>query len=275
MKQIDFTIVTPSYNYAKYIREMLDSVVSQEGVSYEHLIFDAGSSDGTIEIIREYEHVSLTVEADKGMSDAINKGFKKSRGKWVMWLNTDDRLKPQALARVKAFAESCPNADVIYGCWDFINEDGTFQRRMGVFPFRKLLLIHKGCYIASTSTFFRKETVMDQGYYLCEKFSYVMDGEYYARLAMEGKKFVYMKKVLADFRVHDASLSLKHTNPNSIEEVLDLELQRAEGTSIRRQYGIRLFHGIRSAHLNSVVDSILFYSLGGVKKILRFIYQPK
>jgi glycosyltransferase involved in cell wall biosynthesis len=71
---IDFTIITPSLNYHEYIREMLDSVVAQEGVTYEHLIYDAGSTDGTLEIIEEYKNAILTVEPDNGMSEAINKG---------------------------------------------------------------------------------------------------------------------------------------------------------------------------------------------------------
>ena len=97
---------------------MLDSVASQEGVTYEHIIFDAGSTDGTLDIIREYDHVDLTVEPDKGMTDAINKGFKKAKGKWVMWLNTDDRFKPGALAALKSYADKHCDADVIYGAWD-------------------------------------------------------------------------------------------------------------------------------------------------------------
>ena len=100
----DFSIITASYNYAEYIREMLDSVAGQEDVTFEHIIYDAGSTDGTLDIIKEYEHVSLFVEPDDGMSDAINKGFERASGEWVMWLNTDDRLHPGALKEVLRFA---------------------------------------------------------------------------------------------------------------------------------------------------------------------------
>ncbi|MDB4320684.1 glycosyltransferase, partial [Akkermansiaceae bacterium] len=65
-KTIDFTIVSPSYNYASYIEQMLESVAGQEGVTFEHLIFDAGSTDGTLDIIRKFPHVRLVVEPDKG-----------------------------------------------------------------------------------------------------------------------------------------------------------------------------------------------------------------
>lgn len=268
---VDFSIVTPSYNYSDFIREMLDSVVAQEGVTYEHIIFDAGSTDGTLDIIREYDDVDLTVESDKGMSDAINKGFKKAKGKWVMWLNTDDRLKPGALAAVKQFADQHSDADVIYGAWDFINGDGSYQRTMGLFPFKKLMLAHWGCYIGSTSTFFRRKTILDEKYYLNDRYQCVMDGEYYNRLASVGKKFTYLPLILADFRLHGENISQKHLDKDGIDSLLDLQLQYAESRSIRRAYGVKLF---KCEHLNSVVDCVLAYGFKLMKFALKFISKP-
>jgi len=270
--EIDFTIVTPSYNYHEYIGQMLDSVVAQDGVTYEHLIYDAGSTDGTLDIIRQYEHVVLTVEPDKGMSDAINKGFKGAKGKWVMWLNTDDRLKPGSLDAVRAFAQARPDADVIYGAWNFIDGEGNLQRTMPVFPFRKLMLAHYGCYIGSTSTFIRRKTVMDEGLFLNERFKCVMDGEYYNRLASLGKKFVYIPKVLADFRMHGENISQRHFGKDNIDDVLSLQLHFAESRAIKRCYGIMLF---KSDHLNCVVDCILFYFFLLLKWPLKKLFAPK
>ena len=186
-KKIEISIVTASYNYVDYIAEMLDSVIAQQGVSFEHLIFDAGSTDGTLDVIKKYDHVKLVVEPDQGMSDAINKGFRVAKGKWVMWLNTDDRLKPDALKKFIEFAAEHDNADMIYGAWDFIDKDGNFMRTMTTFPFQKTMLSMLGCYIGSTSSFYKKSTTIDEGYLLNERFKYVMDGEYYNRLAHAGK----------------------------------------------------------------------------------------
>jgi len=268
---IDFTIVTPSYNYSQYIREMLESVVTQKGVSYEHLIYDAGSTDGTLDIIREYDDVKLTVESDKGMSDAINKGFKAAKGKWVMWLNTDDRLKPGSLAALKEFAKSKRNADVIYGAWDFIDGDGKYERTMQVFPFQKLMLAQYGCYIGSTSTFFRRSTIMDEGILLNDRFKIVMDGEYYNRLSKLGKTFVHFPVVLADFRVHGGNLSKKNYGREGIDGQLDKHLQYAESGAIRRAYGVTLFKG---EYLNAVVDCLLYYWFRLLKFPLKMLNQP-
>ena len=269
MKELDFTIVTPSYNYSQYIREMLDSVRDQEGVTYEHLIYDAGSTDGTLDIIREYDHVTLVVEKDKGMSDAINKGFKVAKGKWVMWLNTDDYLLPGSLAKVKNLAGSQSDADVIYGAWNFIDGAGNYQKTMTVFPIQKIMLSQM-CYIASTATFFRRKTVMLEGYLLNDRFKYVMDGEYYNRLLQAGKKFVRLPKVLADFRRHGENLSLKHLKAKSSDEQLDVQLQFAESRAIRRAYGPKVTD---NEQINSALDCVLHYYFRVVKIVMKLIYR--
>ncbi|GAA5496666.1 chondroitin synthase [Rubritalea halochordaticola] len=272
MEQIDISIVTPSYNYSEYIREMLESVAAQEGVSFEHLIFDAGSTDGTLDIIREFDHVSLVVESDKGMSDAINKGFRAAKGRWVMWLNTDDRLKPNALKDFLNYADRHPEADVIYGAWDFIDGEGNYMRTMECFPFQKMMLCHLGCYIGSTATFFRHQTTIGEGHLLNVRFTCVMDGEYYNRLASMGKTFVHFPKVLADFRLHGENISQKHFGKEGIDEALSLQHHFAESRAIRRTYGVSLF---RSDHLNCVVDCVLFYYFRLHKLILKKLNPPK
>lgn len=269
---IDITIVTASYNYADYIGEMLDSVVSQEGVTFEHLIFDAGSTDGTLDVIKKYDHVELVVEPDRGMSDAINKGFRAARGEWVMWLNTDDRLKPDALSKFLEFASTQPDADVIYGAWDFIDGEGQFMRTMTTFPFQKMMLSMLGCYIGSTSCFYRKSTTIDEGHLLNERFKYVMDGEYYNRLAHSGKKFQHYKQVVADFRMHGSNLSQKHLDTGEVDGLLDQQLQFAESRAIRRAYGITLF---KSDHLNCFLDAILFYYFRAIKITLKIFNKSK
>ena len=272
MSELDFTIVTPSYNYSQYIREMLESVASQEGVTFEHLIYDAGSTDGTLDITREYEHVTLVVEKDKGMSDAINKGFKAAKGKWVMWLNTDDYLLPGALEKVKKFAESRMDVDVIYGGWNFIDSNGIFLKSMGVFPFQRLMMLHHSCYIASTATFFRRETTIGEGFLLNEKLRCVMDGEYYSRLAYHNKKIVPLYELVANFRLHADSISQSQLNQKDYDGVLARQFQLAESRTTRRIYGVKIFE---QEPLNELVDCILYYYFKCLKGMLRLMYRGK
>ena len=260
MDNPQFTIVTPSYNYAKYIRECLDSVHNQEGVTFEHLVFDAGSTDGTLDILRTYSGIDLSVEPDKGMSDAINKGFRKARGEWVMWLNSDDRLLPGALKSVWNFAREHPEADVIHGAWNFIDADGHFKRAMKAIPFRLSILVGYGCYIASTALFLRRRTTIDEGFLLNDRFRCVMDGEYYVRLGRAGKVFRNYNRLLAEFRQHEESLSSLRLSKLGIEDWLRRERNRAESVAIRRAYG---FSPFRTDRWNEVSDAFLaeFYRL--------------
>lgn len=234
---MDFTIVTPSYNYGRFIGECLQSVAAQRGASFEHLVMDAGSTDDTESIARGFPHASFFREPDKGMSDGINKGFRRAKGEWVMWLNSDDRLKPGALAEVKRFAESQSGTDVIFGGWDFVGEEGVFNRRMTLFPFRRRMLLQHGCYIGSTACFLRRSTIIAEGHFLDDRFHYCMDGEFYARLVKLGKKFVYLPRILADFRLHGASLSQRHLDSSDMGGILSLQKQIAEVKAIRRAYG--------------------------------------
>ena len=266
---MDFTIVTASYNYGQYIGECLQSVASQEGVTLEHLIMDACSKDDTAEVVASFPHASFFQEPDKGMTDGINKGFRKAKGKWVMWLNADDRLKPGALQMVKKFVDSNPKADVVYGGWDFIDGEGKMLRRMHPLPFDFRILVQQGCYIGSTSCFYRNETTIAQGHLLDDRFGFCMDGEYYARLAHLGKRFQHIPgAILADFRLHDASISQSSLGKQDMGNLLRFHRQAAEPRAIRRLYGIKPF---KDENLSLVVDGLLYHLYRFKKGIYKMI----
>lgn len=269
---MDFTIVTASYNYGHYIGECLQSVATQQGVTFEHLIIDACSKDNTEEVVKQFPNTTFIQEPDKGMSDGINKGFRRAKGKWVMWLNADDRLKPGALAAVKKFSENHSAADVIYGNWDFIDAKGEFLRRMTLFPFDRMILIHQGCYIGSTACFYRRESTIAQDHLLDVDFHYCMDGEYYTRLSSLGKRFHYLPEILADFRLHGESISQRSIGKLDMKNVLRIQHQAAEPRAIRRIYGIRLFH---DEALNNIVDGILYHVFRFKKGILKMWYGKR
>jgi glycosyltransferase involved in cell wall biosynthesis len=269
---LDFTIVTASRNYGRFIGDCLASVAAQTGVEVEHLILDGGSTDETAAVVERFPHASFVQEPDGGMSDAINKGFRAARGEWVMWLNADDRLLAGALEKVKQFAASQREADVIYGGWNFIDESGAHERRMTVFPFQRRMLAHLGCYIGSTACFLRRSTTIGEGHVLDTGFRYVMDGEYYNRLAAAGKRFEYLPEILAEFRRHGGNLSLRNRAAGGMAARLELEKQYAESRAIRRHYGLTFFS---SEHLNAVVDAGLFHWFLGQKWLLKRWFQRR
>ncbi len=263
---MDFTIITPSLNYGRFLGDCLASVANQSGVSLEHLVFDAGSTDDSAAVAATYPDVIWSQEEDAGMSAAINKGFGLAQGDWVIWLNADDRLKPGALARILAELRRS-DADVVYGDYDFIDGPGNLIRHMKVPRWSAFVHIHHHCYVPSTATFYRNSTVIAKGYRLREDFRYVMDGEFYARLDSIGKKFKHVPLDIADFRMHGGNASQRHLiRTRDMDTILAAERQHVESRSIRRAYGITLSN---DPYLAGLIDGVLYLLARGWKAVLK------
>ena len=261
------TLITPSLNYGRFLGECLESVAKQKGVEIEHLVFDAGSTDDSAEIASGYPHATWIQEPDEGMSDAINKGFDRASGDWVMWLNADDRLKPGALAKLADVLQQS-DADIIYGDWDFIDEDGRFIRTGRVPRWSNFVHIHHHCFIGSTAAFYRRATVIAAGHRLRKDFRYVMDGEFYARLDAAGLAFEKTSANLADFRLHGANASQVHLGKSrDMDTILAAERQHVESRAIRRAYGITLFE---DPYLNGLTDGLLWIAAKAWKFYLKW-----
>ena len=95
-------IVTPSYNQAQFLERTILSVLNQNYPNLEYIIIDGGSTDGSVEIIKKYErYLSYWVsEKENVQADAINKGFQKSTGQILAWLNSDDLYLPNTLVKI-------------------------------------------------------------------------------------------------------------------------------------------------------------------------------
>ncbi len=221
---IQFSIVTASYNQGRFVRDCIESVRAQTGVTWEHIVQDAGSVDETLAVLREYPHLQVWCEKDQGMSDGINRGFRKARGEWVMWLNTDDYLLPGALAKVAELAARVPQADFIYGDTHFVDAEKKLLRVKCEHAFDFGVLLYYGCYIQSTATFLRRQ-ILDAGHLLDVNYRVCMDFEYYVRLARLGYRIEYIPSALAAFRWHE-------TNTSAVQH----QRRATERIRVQRQY---------------------------------------
>jgi len=261
-----FTIITPNLNYGRFLGDCLASVAAQGNVTYEHWVMDGGSTDDSVEVAARFAQVVWSQQPDQGMSDAINKGFDRARGDWVMWLNADDRLKPGALAAMLPLLEKS-RADVVYGDWDFVNEAGDFLRRVRAPKWSSFVMVHHHCYVGSTAAFYRRSSVIAEGHRLRTDFRCVMDGEFYARLDAAGKRFAHVPRTVADFRLHGANASQCFLGKTrDMERILAAERIHVESRAIRRAYGITLF---ADPYLNGLVDGVLWIVAKGWKAVLR------
>ncbi len=202
------SVVTPSFNCEEYIEDAILSVLHQQGVCAQHIVVDGASTDDTLKIVKRYSEVQWISEPDDGQSDAINKGFLRSGGDLVGWLNADDYYLPGGLHAIAKAALEHPEADVIYGDCIFVDGSGKIVRSKVEHGFDRLVLMYFGCYIPSTSTFFRRR-VIDSGALLDCDYRVCMDFEYFARLAYAGFRFLYVPRFIAAFRWHETNQSLK------------------------------------------------------------------
>lgn len=210
-----FSIITPSYNQGRFLADCIESVMNQ-GVDFEHIVIDAGSTDETLDVLAKHPHLNWVSEPDRGMSDGINKGFQKATGDWLMWLNCDDYLLPGALEKVAAFIKDRPNASVVHGDCLFVREDKSVIRRKLDHDVDENTLLFVGCFIPSTSTFF-KRSIIDDGHLLDISYKVCMDWEYYMRLLRLGFQFAYIPQALAGFRWHGNNTSILHLQKGNDE----------------------------------------------------------
>lgn len=196
------SIVTPSYNQGKFIRETIESVLNQDYPNIEYWVIDGGSTDETLSILQEYDHdprFHWISEKDAGQSDAINKGWSRCRGEILHYLNSDDWLEEGAIRRVIVRFQQSPEASFVSGSCNHTDEGGRTQKVLKSSPIKFEHLIFDN-YIWQQATFFRR-CVLEHIGYLDTRFHFVMDYEYWVRAIAQGKTFAHVSgPPLANFR---------------------------------------------------------------------------
>jgi hypothetical protein len=196
------SVISPSYNQAQFLPDNLRSVAGQQGVELEHIIVDPGSTDGSTELARRAGHAILINEPDRGQSHGITKGYDRATGDILVWLNSDDFYPDDTvLARVAAAFDRHPEADIIYGNVNFVDESGAFLRKGFVNRDSRNLLksFEYQVGIVQPGVFMRRKVFEAVGG-PSEDYNYCMDYEYWVRKAKAGFRWVFLDEVLAHHR---------------------------------------------------------------------------
>lgn len=200
------TVITPTYNQARYIAACIESVLCQSHRHIEFLIFDACSNDGTQAIVEKYlgdPRIRYMRERDNGQASAINKGFAQSRGDIVCWLNSDDFFfDEKVLEKVCAVFAAHPDVDVVTGDGYMAAEDGSLMSPL--VPADPATLSAKGMatsyYIMQPATFWRRSDLR-----LDESFTFAFDWKFFTAMFRECRSVHYLHDYLAVYRPHPQS----------------------------------------------------------------------
>jgi len=241
------SVITPSYNQGRYIAETIESVIKQGYPHVEHIIIDGGSTDETMDVVSKYmEYLSYVVsEPDKGQSDALNKGFMRSTGDILCWLNSDDQFAPDALFSV-AMAFATSGADIISGICEVYEEGRLVYRHMssckdGLLPLDDLLDLDNGWnagqFFYQPEVFFSRSLWERAGSHVREDCYYSMDYELWCRFAEVGAKLHVIGAPLARFRTHPEQ---KTSDPSKFKaELVNVRDRFASTRSIKIKQSMR------------------------------------
>ena len=215
------SVIVPSYNQADYLSAALASICTQDHPDVEVLVFDGGSTDGSLEILQQSSFeaggrpIRWVSQKDNGQADAINLGLRASTGDVLAYLNSDDVYYPGALSTVAAHFAAHPDCLALYGRAHHLHADGSILEEYPTEPWDYERLLDT-CYLCQPAVFWRREVIERFGVF-DDTLRYALDYEYWLRLGQE-ISFDYLDRdFLAGSRLHADTKTLSQRVPVHLE----------------------------------------------------------
>jgi glycosyltransferase involved in cell wall biosynthesis len=237
------SIVTPSFNQARYLSATLESVAMQDYPRVEHIVMDGGSTDGSVDIIRSWAETHPIIwrsGPDGGQAAAIQAGARLASGEILAWLNSDDvYLDERAVSDMVAALSS--GAEVVTAGGWHLTEDGTRLSRIPVHPDRLGYDVLRCIdWVLQPATFFRRELILRHP--LDESLHFAFDWDFFIRVARE-TRIVPIDRDLAGYRLHETGKSLSGGTTRR-KEVLEVT-RRYNGARSPRYLLLRAVSAVR------------------------------
>ncbi len=206
------SVITPVFNGEQFLEENILSVKSQDYGAIEHIIVDGGSEDGTLDIIKKYEgsyNLRWLSEKDKGIADAMNKGFKMAEGEIFCWLDADNYYEPNVISRVVGIMTSGTEPQIVCGHIKVIDQDGKLLRLYRVprkVSFKDALRKNTAAIPSQPGTFFKKDIYASAGGF---DLSYKIAGDFdfWLKILKNNPSVYFCDMVFGAYRKTKASAS--------------------------------------------------------------------
>jgi hypothetical protein len=177
------SIVTPSFNQARFLETTLESVLGQDYPRLEYIVIDGNSTDGSQDILRRYQArlASWTSEPDHGQAEAINKGLQRARGEIVAWLNSDDVYLPGAVSQAVAALQAHPEVGMVYGDGLMVDTDLILLDRH---TYPQVDVLDLLCFeVILQPAVFMRRTILEQAGLLGDRYHLILDHDLWIRMA--------------------------------------------------------------------------------------------
>lgn len=245
MSRPTVSIVTPSYNQGRYIEYTVKSVLEQSYPNIEYIMMDGGSTDETVSVLNRYQDrfASMTSAKDGGQADAIARGFERSTGDIMAYLNSDDVLAPYAVEFVVDYFEKNPHVDAIYSHRIFIDRENIVRNYWLLWP-HNTYLMSRFDYVPQETLFWRRR-LFEKGGNIDPSYQFAMDYDLLLRYFKIGR-FKRVNRFLGAFRQHPAGKTTR-----LMEEVGREEIRRAQekhGISVSN-FDLRLYRWLHKSIL--------------------------
>lgn len=236
------SIVTPNYNQAKYLEETILSVLSQGYPNLEYIIIDGGSTDGSVDIIKKYADRLSYWESvpDKGMYDAIQKGFSKSTGEIMAWINSDDMYQPKSFFTIAEIFTKFEQVNWLLGFPSVYDAQSRIVECPHTLRQWSKYDVYIGQYrwIQQESVFWRRSLWKKAGSNIDISLKYAGDFELWNRFFRFDSLYV-TTAILSGFRMRDdmqLSMSQKEAYDKEIQSVLSANIYTEGEKRIIRKY---------------------------------------
>jgi len=267
------SIVTPSFRNSDWLKLCIASVADQEGVDFEHIVQDSCSDDGTQEWLPNDKRVTAYIEKDNGMYDAVNRGFRRSKGDILAYLNCDEQYLPGALKAVHDYFEAHPEIDVVLSDTLIVDPQGEYIcHRYSLTPLKHHLWYRFP--VLTCALFIRRRVLDGMGVYFDTKWRDLGDMFWVMELLNHGARFGVMRSFTSVFTETGENMNLK---PNAIrEKQVKREMTPAW---IRLIPGVILLHHklrllASGVYFQKPFDYSLYMLTSSGKRVLHHVAKP-